>query len=69
MRRDEFKIVDKLVKQEINETLNDIKSDIGRYELNCRLADGNEKCAKCNDNVFKSIYQIIDKYIKDDDKC
>lgn len=63
MRRDEFKIVDKLVKDEINKTLNDIKSEIASYELNCRLTDENDKCAKCNDNVFKSIYHIIDEYI------
>lgn len=68
MRRDEFKIVDKLVNQEITNVLNKIKSKIELYEADCRLADENDECAKCNDNVFKSIYHIIDEYIKDNEK-
>lgn len=65
MRKDEFQIVEKLVNQEITNVLTKIKSKIALYEADCRLADENEECTKCNDNVFKSIYHIIDEYIKD----
>ena len=65
MRKDEFQIVDKLVNQEITNVLTKIKSKIALYEADCRLADENDECVKCNDNVFKSIYHMIDEYIKD----
>ena len=42
--------------------LNKIKADIAMYEADCRLSGDEEPCKQCNDNVFGSIYRIIDKY-------
>ena len=51
-------------KRELSKVIEDIKQEIGRYELNCRFADNNKECAICNDNVFGTIYGIIDKHIR-----
>ena len=42
--------------------LDKIRDEIEMYELDCRLQGGAHECEKCNDNVFGSIYRIIDKY-------
>ena len=43
--------------------LDKIIAEIGMYEADCRLS-GYEypSCKKCTDNVFGSIYRIINKY-------
>lgn len=43
--------------------LEKVRADIIKYECNCRLSvDEYPTCKQCTDNVFKSIYGIIDKY-------
>ena len=43
--------------------LDKIRAEIIKYESDCRLSvDENPSCKQCTDNVFKSIYAIIDKY-------
>jgi hypothetical protein len=40
-----------------------IKADIISYEGDCRLSvDEYPSCKQCTDNVFESIYGILDKY-------
>lgn len=46
----------------VNEILDNIKNEIGMYECNCNLAVSDPVCRKCGDNVFGSVYQIIDKH-------
>jgi hypothetical protein len=42
--------------------LDKIKAEIAMYEADCRLSGDEEPCKQCTDNVFGSIYRIIDKY-------
>lgn len=42
--------------------LDKIKADIAMYEADCRLSGDEEPCKQCTNNVFGSIYRIIDKY-------
>lgn len=43
--------------------LEKVRADIIKYECNCRLSvDEYPTCKQCTDNVFESIYGIIDKY-------
>lgn len=69
MTNTEFEIMRKAQKKEQNiailRVLDSIKSEIGMYEADCRFAGGTAECEKCNDNVFGSIYRIIDKHIKE----
>ena len=60
MRKYEFPIVDAYV----NKVLDEIKSEISVYEADCRLTNdlASDECTHCNDNIFGSIYHIIDKY-------
>ena len=46
-----------------SKAIEDIKADIAIYEADCRLAGGEDCCEECNNNVFGSIYRIIDKHI------
>lgn len=40
-----------------------IRADIIKYESDCRLSvDEYPLCKECNDKVFKTIYEILDKY-------
>ena len=50
--------------QPCEDVLEKIKTEIIRYELDCRFADYSQtdECTICNKNVFGSIYKIIDKY-------
>ena len=50
----------------LSEELEDIKAEIGLYENDCMLAcPNNDDCRDCNNNMFGSIYRIIDKHIKE----
>ncbi len=49
-------------KEEVTELLDKIEADIIMYEADCRLSCDEEPCKQCTDNVFGSIYRIIDKY-------
>ena len=53
-----------LEQQPCEDVLEKIKTEISRYELDCRFADYSQtdECTICNKNVFGSIYKIIDKY-------
>ena len=42
--------------------LDQIRAEIAMYEADCRLSGDEEQCKQCTDNVFGSIYRIIDKY-------
>jgi hypothetical protein len=43
--------------------LDKIRAEIIEYEGDCRLSDDEyPSCKECTDNVFKTIYGIIDKY-------
>lgn len=45
------------------EVLDKIRAEIIKYEGDCRLSvDEYISCKQCTDNVFKTIYGIIDKY-------
>lgn len=68
MRRDEFPIVDKYCKDKIIKELNNIRAEIGIYKLDCMLTCDNKICRDCNNNMFGSIYRIIDKHIKEIEK-
>ena len=63
-----LKLMDEYIKHEKNQELESIKEEIGKYELDCRFAGGSEECEICNNNVFGSIYRIIDKHIKELEK-
>lgn len=43
--------------------LNKIRAEIIKYEGDCRLSvDEYPSCKQCTDNVFETIYGILDKY-------
>ncbi len=49
--------------------LDKIKAEIIKYEGDCRLSvDEYPSCKQCTDNVFESIYGIIDKYKGESEK-
>ena len=46
-----------------NEVLDKIRAEIIKYEDDCRLSvDEYPSCKQCTDNVFDTIYAILDKY-------
>jgi hypothetical protein len=46
-----------------------IRADIISYEGDCRLSvDEYPSCKQCTDNVFESIYAILDKYKAESEK-
>lgn len=54
---------EKIRKMEENRLLDEIRSEIIKYEGDCRLSvDEYPSCKQCTDNVFESIYGILDKY-------
>ena len=43
--------------------LDKIKDEIIKYECDCRLSvDEYPSCKQCTDNVFETIYGVLDKY-------
>lgn len=43
--------------------LDKIRAEVIKYEGECRLSvDEYPSCKQCNDNVFETIYGILDKY-------
>ena len=43
--------------------LDKIRAEIFKYEGDCRLSiDEHPSCKQCTDNVFKTIYGILDKH-------
>lgn len=69
MTTKEFEVMRKAQKHEtyiaIHRVLDTIKSEIQMYELDCRMV-GTPECEKCNDNVFGSIYRIIERNTPND---
>lgn len=46
-----------------------IRAEIIKYEADCRLSvDEYPSCKQCTDNVFESIYAILDKYKAESEK-
>lgn len=46
-----------------------IRAEIIKYEGDCRLSvDEYPSCKQCTDNVFESIYAILDKYKAESEK-
>jgi hypothetical protein len=46
-----------------NSILDKIRAEIIKYEGDCRLSvDEYPSCKQCTDNVFKTIYGILDRY-------
>ena len=63
MRKDEFPIIDKHVKNEINAVLDKIRAEIEQYQADCNLTNSDEiDCKFCDSITFDTIYRIIDKY-------
>ncbi len=47
------------------ERIDKIRAEIFKFEDDCRLSiDEYPSCKQCTDNVFKTIYNIFDKYRK-----
>lgn len=52
---------EKIRKMEEKRLLDEIRADIISYEGDCRLSvDEYPSCKQCTDNVFESIYAILD---------
>lgn len=55
--------------QELQKVLDEIRAEIIKYEGDCRLSvDEYPSCKQCTDNVFESIYAILDKYKAESEK-
>ena len=62
MRKDEFPIVDKLVKDSINEILDKIRTEIkGKYRVILKGTPKDDWAVRWNDCVDE-VLEIIDKY-------
>lgn len=60
---------EKIRKMEEKRALDKIRADIISYEGDCRLSvDEYPSCKQCTDNVFESIYAILDKYKAESEK-
>ena len=54
---------EKIRKMEKKSDIDKIRAEIIKYEGDCRLSvDEYPSCKQCTDNVFESIYAILDKY-------
>ena len=68
MRKDEFPIVDKLVKDSINEVLDKIRAEIEQaadkqFQIAMSVSDLNERYAHIQmENAYRHSLNIIDKY-------
>lgn len=65
MSKEETHIVMEYVKKCMNQKLEQLKQRIYIYESDINLACDDEECRGCNDNVFKSIYRMIDDLKED----
>ncbi len=52
--------------RKLTQAIKNIKADISKYELDCQFAGDPEECQTCNNNIFDSIYSIIDKHTAED---
>jgi hypothetical protein len=60
---------EKIRKMEENRLLDEIRAEIIKYEGDCRLSvDEYPSCKQCTDNVFESIYGILDKCKSESEK-
>ena len=51
------------LKADIVAVLDKIRAEIFKYEADCRLSvDEYPSCKECTDNVFRTIYNILDKH-------
>ena len=71
MTSQEFEAIKKAMKQQadlaIVRELSAIKTDVEIYKSDCLLACDEKRCRDCNETMFKSIHNIIDKHIKEYD--
>lgn len=65
MIKEETHVVVEYVKKCVNQTLEQLKQRLYIYESDINLAYDDEECRGCNDNVFKSIYRMIDDMKED----
>ena len=65
MSKEETNMVMNFVHKYVNQTLEQLKYRIHVYESDINLACDDEECRGCNDNVFKSIYRMIDDLKED----
>ena len=42
--------------------IENIKTDIAKYEADCKLSNDSKECKKCDEIVFSTIYSIIDRH-------
>ena len=65
-----IKYADSVQPKPKTDVLDKIRAEIIKYEGDCRLSvDEYPSCKQCTDNVFETIYGIIDKYkAESDDK-
>lgn len=47
----------------LKQAIENVKNDVGVYELDCDFAGGTEECRKCCDNIFGSFYRIMEKHL------
>ena len=69
MRKDEFPIVDKLVKDSINEVLEKIRAEMQKEKENIHFDLNEQKAKWVNSGIYDGLtwaQEIIDKYMKGD---
>jgi hypothetical protein len=64
MRKDEFPIVDKFVKNSINAVLDKIRAEIEQIEINGHIRD-----VECFRAGINTALNVIDKYKAEEDKA
>lgn len=50
----------KHISEKYIEELEELKTKIGTYYLDCSLSLDSKECKMCNDNTFKSILKMVD---------
>ena len=64
-----IKYADSVQPKPKTDVLDKIRAEIIKYEGDCRLSvDEYPSCKQCTDNVFETIYGIIDKYKAESEK-
>lgn len=68
---DSYKEISEILRnyKKLQRALDEIRAEIIKYEGDCRLSvDEYPSCKQCTDNVFESIYEIIDKWKTESEK-
>lgn len=56
---------DKEISDKWLDKIEQARKEIQRYETDCLLLEDSQICQECNNNMFKSIYNILDKLISE----